>query len=111
MSLNNMINKLTGKTSGSPESAQTQAPSSSPSVQQSQEQKYNILPHPAKTNDPADLDSTSKQGGCFGGNAAWAAHNAAPGPYVPSQQQWSSVEQPKSRDELRARAAELNKRQ
>lgn len=47
MSLNNMINKLTGKTSGSPESAPTQSPSASPTVQESQEQKYNILPHPA----------------------------------------------------------------
>ncbi|KAK1921377.1 hypothetical protein DB88DRAFT_500543 [Papiliotrema laurentii] len=72
-----------------------------------EEQQFNILPHPAKTNNPADLIAEpGTQGGLQSASAN--AYNAK-GPHVPSEEIAKGLEAPKSREELQARAAELNK--
>jgi len=72
-----------------------------------QEPTFSIQPHPAKSNDPADLQYKGPGGGLATSNPM-AAHHAR-GPHVPNQEILSNIEQPLSREELRARAAELNK--
>ncbi|PCH38973.1 hypothetical protein WOLCODRAFT_128879 [Wolfiporia cocos MD-104 SS10] len=71
------------------------------------EQTFNILPHPAKTNDPKDLEPPQLGGGLNSNPELQAFH--ARDPYVPSEDLLKNVEQPLSREELRARAAQLNK--
>ncbi|KDR79118.1 hypothetical protein GALMADRAFT_63328 [Galerina marginata CBS 339.88] len=66
------------------------------------EPTYGILPHPAKTNDPADLDQP--QGLRHGGQMD-AFH--ARDPYVPSDDIKNNLPAPAGRDELRARQAVL----
>ncbi|KAH8109424.1 hypothetical protein DFH11DRAFT_1548228 [Phellopilus nigrolimitatus] len=97
-----------------------------------EEQQFSIQPHPAKTNDPADLNGTQAGGGlATAQNPASAVHNT-PGPVIPNAD--ANIGEPavrssrdcirvfvpiltsmfyrsyatKSRDELRVRAAELN---
>ncbi|EIM83747.1 uncharacterized protein STEHIDRAFT_123361 [Stereum hirsutum FP-91666 SS1] len=70
------------------------------------EQQVGIQPHPAKTNDPSDL--APQPGGGLTSKPELQAHHARD-PHVPSPQVAANVEEPKSREELRARAAELNK--
>ena len=61
--------------------------------------EFNILPHPAKTNNPADLqDDPAAHGGLQG--AGPNAYNAK-GPMVPSQEIAEGLEKPKTRDEVR----------
>ncbi|CAD6575818.1 MAG: hypothetical protein TREMPRED_001500 [Tremellales sp. Tagirdzhanova-0007] len=73
---------------------------------QEEEQQFSILPHPAKTNNPSDLDSEpATQGGLQSASAN--AYNAK-GPHVPSKDVADGLEKPKSRDELRAEAERLN---
>ncbi|CAG7849019.1 SubName: Full=Uncharacterized protein {ECO:0000313/EMBL:CCA67366.1} [Serendipita indica DSM 11827] len=70
---------------------------------QQQEPTFSILPHPAKTNNPADLQQ---------GESAYAGSGAAAlgkGPHVLDDGVKSNLEQPLSREELRKRAEELNK--
>ncbi|WWD22722.1 hypothetical protein CI109_107215 [Kwoniella shandongensis] len=69
------------------------------------EQSFNILPHPAKTNNPADLQDPAQHGGLQSASAN--AYNAK-GPHVPSKEVAEGLEKPKSRDELKAEAAKLN---
>ncbi|KAF8483584.1 hypothetical protein DFH94DRAFT_690064 [Russula ochroleuca] len=71
-----------------------------------QEQSYSIQPHPAKSNDPADLAGgpQPQPGHAQAGTGAFHARD----PHVPSEDILSRLEQPKTREELRARAAELN---
>ncbi|KAI0291967.1 hypothetical protein BC826DRAFT_1020633 [Russula brevipes] len=78
---------------------QQQKQQSSPS----QEPTYSIQPHPAKTNDPAELVGGPQSGG--------VGAFQAPGPQIPSQEILNRLEKPKTREELRALAAELNKEQ
>ncbi|KAK8844724.1 hypothetical protein IAR55_006574 [Kwoniella newhampshirensis] len=71
-----------------------------------EEQSFNILPHPAKTNNPADLqDEPATHGGLQSASAN--AYNAR-GPHVPSKEIAEGLEQPKTRDELKAEAEKLN---
>ncbi|ORX35058.1 hypothetical protein BD324DRAFT_633767 [Kockovaella imperatae] len=71
-----------------------------------EEQQFNILPHPAKTNNPADLVSDpAGQGGLQGSGPN--AFNAKE-PHIPSQAVAQGLEQPKTRDELKAEAEKLN---
>jgi len=70
-----------------------------------QEQSFSIQPHPAKTNDPADLAKGPQSGNVHAGTGG-AFH--ARDPHIPSEDILSRIEQPKTREELRARAAELN---
>ncbi|KII85394.1 hypothetical protein PLICRDRAFT_31633 [Plicaturopsis crispa FD-325 SS-3] len=73
----------------------------------SKEQQFTTQPHPAKTNNPADLEPPQPGGG-LNSNPELQAHHARD-PHVPSSEVAASLEQPASRDELHARAAELNK--
>ncbi|KAL5521155.1 hypothetical protein ACEPAG_9077 [Sanghuangporus baumii] len=70
------------------------------------EPSFSIQPHPATTNNPADL-----QGGGGGGlqsarDPAFALHNSTPGIVIPENLGDQHVA---SEGELQARAAELNK--
>ncbi|KLO14939.1 hypothetical protein SCHPADRAFT_939078 [Schizopora paradoxa] len=91
-SLQDKITKATHKSDGSNSQEQEQ--------EQEQEQQFTIQPHPAKTNDPADLQTNSAdaQGSLF-----------MPGPVITSQEQGANIPPPSSHDELQARSAELNK--
>ncbi|KAF5381587.1 hypothetical protein D9615_005417 [Tricholomella constricta] len=91
-------------TTDSPAQTQTQPQPQS----QSAEPTFSTQPHPAKTNDPADLQSGS--GGGLATSNPMAIHHARD-PHVPSQEIQRNLEQPLGREELRARAAELNKPQ
>ncbi|CCM02423.1 uncharacterized protein FIBRA_04521 [Fibroporia radiculosa] len=71
------------------------------------EPTFNILPHPAKTNDPRDLEGPQLGGG-LNSNPEFQAFHAHE-PYVPSKDLLEGVGQPLSREELNARATELNK--
>jgi len=71
------------------------------------EQRFNILPHPAKTNDPKDLEPPQPGGGLNSIPEQQAFH--ARDPYVPSAELLKGVEKPLSREELKARSAQLNK--
>ncbi|KZP10992.1 hypothetical protein FIBSPDRAFT_962658 [Athelia psychrophila] len=81
----------------------------------SNEQSFSTQPHPAKSNNPAELEAVNGQK--WGGGLTserpdlqaqgFQAHSAH-GPQIPSQELQEGIEQPASREELRARAAELN---
>jgi hypothetical protein len=74
-----------------------------------EEQQCSIQPHPAKSNDPADLNRPQEgSGGGLGSSNPMAAFNT-PGPYIPSNEIQNSLENPMGRDEMQARSAELNK--
>ncbi|KAF8880516.1 hypothetical protein BD779DRAFT_1446161 [Infundibulicybe gibba] len=70
------------------------------------EPAFSIQPHPAKSNDPADLNPPQAGGGLRRGHAEEAFH--ARDPYIPSQEIQDSLEQPLSREELKAQSAQLN---
>jgi len=89
--MSNFFNKLKGKSS-----------KSSPN-----DNSVSIQPHPAKTNDPADLEQTPGLGGGLKHDPVGQVYNAK-GPYIPSEEIRNSLEQPATREELKARAAELN---
>jgi len=91
----NLFNKLKQKLSGSKGQPQS-----------SDEQKFSIQPHPAKSNNPAEVESPQLGGG-LNSNPEMQAHHARD-PYVPSPQIVNNLEQPATREQLRARAAELN---
>ncbi|KAI0254506.1 hypothetical protein BJV78DRAFT_1184735 [Lactifluus subvellereus] len=74
----------------------------------SQEQQFTIQPHPAKTNNPADLTG-GPQSGCGLDSQSGARIFHARDPHIPSEDIVKGLEQPKTREELHARAAELNK--
>ncbi|KAF8504534.1 hypothetical protein F5888DRAFT_1656462 [Russula emetica] len=81
------------------------------STNKQQEQSFTIQPHPAKTNDPADLTGGPQHGHVANPQAGTEAYQKAlhaRDPHVPSEEILKSVEKPKTREELRARAAELN---
>ncbi|KAK0495671.1 hypothetical protein EDD18DRAFT_1354178 [Armillaria luteobubalina] len=80
---------------------------SEPAAGQDKESTFSIQPHPAKTNDPSDLNPPT-QGGGLRSDPVMGAHHAK-GPHIPKQDILNSLEQPLSREELRKRQAELNK--
>ncbi|KAF8496350.1 hypothetical protein JB92DRAFT_2990442 [Gautieria morchelliformis] len=71
------------------------------------EQQFTILPHPAKTNDPRDLEPPQPGAGLTS-KPEIAAHHAH-GPQILKEDIVNSLEKPISREELRKRAEELNK--
>ncbi|KAG2354832.1 hypothetical protein BDR07DRAFT_1231153, partial [Suillus spraguei] len=73
-----------------------------------QEQQFSILPHPAKSNDPADLVGGLQYGAGLTSKPEFHAYHARD-PYVPSKDIVNSLEAPLSREELHRRAEELNK--
>ncbi|KAF9044441.1 hypothetical protein BJ165DRAFT_1405257 [Panaeolus papilionaceus] len=80
---------------------------SAASQPQSSEPTFNILPHPAKTNDPADLQPGQGGGIKYGSGGVFDAFNN-PGPVIPDKQMQSNLPQPLSREELQAQQAQLN---
>ncbi|KAJ6611178.1 hypothetical protein B0H10DRAFT_1661600, partial [Mycena sp. CBHHK59/15] len=70
-----------------------------------EEPTFSIQPHPAKSNDPADLQPAT---GGLASDPNWQAFHARD-PHVPTAQVMAGLEQPLSREELQARQAELNK--
>ncbi|KAI6112260.1 hypothetical protein EDD16DRAFT_1174155 [Pisolithus croceorrhizus] len=72
------------------------------------EPRFNIQPHPARTNNPADLDPRARRD--FNENPAILAHHARD-PYIPSQDVVNSLGAPLSREELKRRSEELNRDQ
>ncbi|KAI0653901.1 hypothetical protein C8Q70DRAFT_926877 [Cubamyces menziesii] len=95
--MSSLINTIKDKVSGKDNTSQ-------PS--QENEQTFSIQPHPAKTNDPRDLQPSL--GGGLNTNPEIGAFHARD-PYVPSQEIKDNLPPAKSREELRARAQELNK--
>ncbi|OCH84548.1 hypothetical protein OBBRIDRAFT_808152 [Obba rivulosa] len=91
--------KLTGHT--------TNAQPSNTAGSQQNEQSFSIQPHPARTNDPRDLQDSPQYSGPNANPDVQAFHT--PGPYVPNQELLNKVDRPLGRDELNARAAELNR--
>ncbi|PIL27545.1 hypothetical protein GSI_10696 [Ganoderma sinense ZZ0214-1] len=81
-------------------------PSTAPS--QGQQPVFSILPHPAKTNDPRDLQP-SQPGSGLSNNAQFGAFHAR-GPYVPPQNILNNLPEPEGRESLQARQEELNKK-
>ncbi|KAI5118303.1 hypothetical protein M0805_003822 [Coniferiporia weirii] len=83
--------------------------STGPKSPKNGEQQFSIQPHPAKTNDPADLNGPQSGGGlATARDPASAVHNT-PGPVIPNAEMQRNIPPPAGRDELNARAAELNK--
>ncbi|KZT02869.1 uncharacterized protein LAESUDRAFT_660955 [Laetiporus sulphureus 93-53] len=72
---------------------------------QKNEPTFNILPHPAKSNDPKDLEPPQLGAGLNSNPEMQAFH--ARDPYVPSSELMKGVEEPLSREELHARSAQL----
>ncbi|SJL09218.1 uncharacterized protein ARMOST_12594 [Armillaria ostoyae] len=72
------------------------------------ESTFSIQPHPAKTNDPSDLNPPNQGAGGLKSDPVMGAHHARD-PHIPRQDILNSLEQPLSREELSKRQAELNK--
>jgi hypothetical protein len=60
---------------------------------------FNILPHPAKSNNPADLTQNPGETGGLQ-SAGQAGIFGAKGPHVPSKDVAEGLEKPKSREEV-----------
>ncbi|THG99506.1 hypothetical protein EW145_g7253 [Phellinidium pouzarii] len=73
------------------------------------EQQFSIQPHPAKTNNPVDLQPEPEQGGLASARDPASAVHSTPGPVIPNAEIQQNIPPPASHDELSARAAELNK--
>ncbi|KAI0646338.1 hypothetical protein C8Q79DRAFT_1009978 [Trametes meyenii] len=99
--MSSIVNNLKDKLSGHKDSDSSKQPQG-----QESEQSFSIQPHPAKTNDPRDLQPSL--GGGLNTNPEVGAFHARD-PHVPSPQIASNLPPPQSREELRARAQELNK--
>ncbi|KAF5310147.1 hypothetical protein D9619_010393 [Psilocybe cf. subviscida] len=91
------INKVKEAISGGHHENKTEATHTS-SASKPQEQQFSIQPHPATTNDPADLQPFRD-----GKVDAFHAHE----PYVPSDNIKSNMPAPLSREELQERQAAL----
>ncbi|KAJ7054103.1 hypothetical protein C8F01DRAFT_1259855 [Mycena amicta] len=99
------ISKVFKRMSKKPDSKPAAA-SDSASAPAGEEPTFSIQPHPAKTNNPADL--LPEQTGGLASNPNEAVFHARD-PHVPSAQILAGLEQPLSREELQKRQAELNK--
>ncbi|PPQ76258.1 hypothetical protein CVT26_009847 [Gymnopilus dilepis] len=107
--VNNIKSKLTHHSSHNQDGDNTHNPSVDSSAQDSgkgkekgNEPTYSILPHPAKTNDPADLQPS---GGLRSGGPMEAFH--ARDPHVPNDEIKRNMPLPASHEELQARQAAL----
>ncbi|KXN82945.1 hypothetical protein AN958_02028 [Leucoagaricus sp. SymC.cos] len=80
-----------------------------PPKEGSEEQTFNILPHPAKSNDPADSQKPSeKTGGLRSNQGPIQAFTSTPGPVLPQQEMLNNLPPAKTREELDALQAQLN---
>ncbi|KIY69415.1 hypothetical protein CYLTODRAFT_488919 [Cylindrobasidium torrendii FP15055 ss-10] len=86
--------KTSRRKSGTPAQAQSASKDAEPT--------YSIQPHPARTNDPADLQP-NQPGGGLRSDPVMGAHNAK-GPYVPD-----NLPPALNSDDYARRTAELNK--
>ncbi|KAH7915569.1 hypothetical protein BJ138DRAFT_997734 [Hygrophoropsis aurantiaca] len=89
------LNKAKGKTSGQ-------------SFGENEEQMFSIQPHPAKSNNPGEVEEPQVGAG-LNSNPELQAHHAR-GPHVPSPEILNRLEQPKTHEELEKRTAELNRK-
>ncbi|KAF8347537.1 hypothetical protein F5887DRAFT_34726 [Amanita rubescens] len=71
---------------------------------------FSTLPHPAKTNNPADLNQPGRRQDEGLVDPLSAIFSAPPGPVIPDEETVRNLEKPLSREELKARAAALNKK-
>ncbi|KAL1739511.1 hypothetical protein HDZ31DRAFT_49273 [Schizophyllum fasciatum] len=71
-----------------------------------EEPTVSIQPHPAKSNDPADLNPPQPGGG-LRHDGGMEAHHARD-PHVPAPEVRDNLPEPATREELQARQAELN---
>ncbi|KAF7760256.1 hypothetical protein Agabi119p4_10932 [Agaricus bisporus var. burnettii] len=89
--------------------AASQQPTSDSKASGGQEQRFNILPHPAKTNDPADLQQPSEEtGGLQSSQGAYSAFQT-PGPVKLNPENLKDLPPPKTKEELSTLQAQLNK--
>ncbi|KAF8632643.1 hypothetical protein AX17_004776 [Amanita inopinata Kibby_2008] len=88
------------------DSRQPNVPGSYP--QNEGETTFSILPHPAKSNNPADLNPPNAGADSGEGKNPLSAIFNAPGPFIPSQEMASNLDKPLSREELQARVSALN---
>ncbi|KAH8103406.1 hypothetical protein BXZ70DRAFT_728138 [Cristinia sonorae] len=96
--MSNLINKIKEKTTGP-----------SHNEHRDSEPTYSIQPHPARSEDPRDLEPPQLGGG-LNSNPEYNAFHAK-GPYVPTQEVLNNVQGPAAgRDELSARQADLNRK-
>ncbi|KAF7324712.1 hypothetical protein MKEN_00512800 [Mycena kentingensis (nom. inval.)] len=94
--------------SGEPKSAgaESTSPTSATSPDAAKDEPtFSIQPHPAKTNDPADLLPSEQTGG-LASNPNAAIHNAH-GPFISGQ--GVEIPMPESGNDLQARQAALDK--
>ncbi|KAF4610096.1 hypothetical protein D9613_010621 [Agrocybe pediades] len=96
--MSNMLHNIKDKLSGD----NSKSSNNTSSNNNNKEPTYSILPHPAKSNDPADLQPS---GGLRHGGPMEAFH--ARDPYVPSEEIRNNMPAPRSREELHARQAQL----
>ncbi|TFK37102.1 hypothetical protein BDQ12DRAFT_685799 [Crucibulum laeve] len=96
----NVINTIKEKMSGSKDPSNKR----NAGTGDTEEPAFSIQPHPAKTNDPADLQP---HGGLRNNDTAGAFH--ARDPYVPPEHIRNNMPEPESHEALQARIAELNK--
>ncbi|KAF8310968.1 hypothetical protein DL93DRAFT_2169357 [Clavulina sp. PMI_390] len=75
----------------------------------SNEQQFTIQPHPAKSNNPADLAPQQPGGGLNNKAEIDGLINAKGGGYIPTTEQLKAMGEPLSREELRKRQENLNK--
>ncbi|KAJ7267397.1 hypothetical protein C8J57DRAFT_1327618 [Mycena rebaudengoi] len=94
--VSNLVDKVKGKKSDD----------SAPDSSKGEEPAYSIQPHPAKSNDPADLMPEATGG--LGSDPIGKAFHARD-PHLPTAQVMAGLEKPATREELQARQAELNK--
>jgi len=109
LTMASIIRDIKEKLSTSKGSSDQPTGDSSASPQQGgQEQNFSILPHPAKSNDPADLQRETG-GGLQSSQGAFSAFTSAPGPVVPNQEMLNNVSSAKTSEELNELQAQLNK--
>ncbi|TBU28468.1 hypothetical protein BD311DRAFT_806920 [Dichomitus squalens] len=99
--MSSIVNKIKQKTTGKDNTNSDSAPT------QGSQPTYSIQPHPAKTNDPRDLEPPQPGGG-LNSNPEYGAFHARD-PYIPPAHIANNLPPPQTREQLRARQAELNK--
>ncbi|KAM5537121.1 hypothetical protein V8D89_009267 [Ganoderma adspersum] len=100
--MSSTTNKNKDKTAVKPKTQPTTAPT------QGQQPVFSILPHPAKTNDPRDLQPPQPGGG-LNNNSQFGAFHAR-GPYIPPANILNNLPPPESKESLQARQKELNRK-
>jgi len=107
--MSSLINKIKEKTAGHSSSQKSGSEQHQQPQQRNDEPTYSIQPHPAKSEDPRDLEPPQLGGG-LNSNPEYGAFHARD-PHVPSPEVLSTIREPAAtREELHARQEELNRR-